>query len=59
MARRLIELLPNAAIADCTIDRPAAIKTDEEIAHAHEATRIAESGYRHLLDIARPGVKRG
>ena len=27
-----------------------------EIAHAREATRIAELGYRHLLDIARPGM---
>jgi Xaa-Pro aminopeptidase len=31
-------------------------KTDRELAHAREATRIAELGYQHLLDIARPGM---
>ena len=35
---------------------PARRKTDSELAHAREATRIAELGYKHLLDIARPGM---
>ena len=34
----------------------AARKTDDEIAWAREATRIAELNYRHLLEIARPGM---
>jgi Xaa-Pro dipeptidase len=56
MARRIVELLPTAEAADGVIDGSAAIKTEDEIANAREATRIAELGYRHLLDIARPGV---
>jgi Xaa-Pro aminopeptidase len=56
IARRIVELLPGAAAADDAIDGPAAVKTDDEIADAREATRIAEAGYRHLLDIAKPGV---
>ena len=56
IARRVIELLPGAVAADAAIDGPAAVKTDDEIADAREATRIAEAGYRHLLDIAKPGV---
>jgi len=56
LARRLIELLPNTAIADDTINGPATIKTEEEIAHAGEATRIAESGYRRVLEIALLGI---
>ena len=35
---------------------PARRKTDEEIAHAREATRIAELGYDELLRVARPGM---
>jgi len=56
LARRLIELLPDAVMADSIIDGPAAVKTEEEIAQAREATRIAEAGYRRLLEIARPGI---
>jgi len=56
IARRLVDLLPTAQPADGAIDGPAAVKTVDEIAYAREATRIAELGYRHLLDIARPGV---
>jgi Xaa-Pro aminopeptidase len=56
ISRRLIELLPNAATADCIIDGAAAVKTEEEIAHAREAARIAEGGYQRLLEIAAPGV---
>jgi Xaa-Pro aminopeptidase len=48
--------LPGAAAADDAIDGPAAVKTDDEIAYAREATRIAEAGHRHLLDIVEPGV---
>src|SRR6202046_2374953 len=55
-ARRIVELLPTAEAADGVIDGSPAIKTEDEIANAREATRIAELGYRHLLDIARPGV---
>jgi len=56
IARRIIELLPGAVAADDVINGPAAVKTDDEIAHAREATCIAEAGYRHLLDIVKPGV---
>ena len=56
LARRLVELLPDAVNADSAINGPAAVKTAEEIAHAREAARIAENGYRRLLEIARPGV---
>ena len=35
---------------------PARHKTEIELAHAREATRIAELGYQHLLDVARPGM---
>ena len=31
-------------------------KTEEEIAYAREATRIAELGYDHLLQIVKPGM---
>jgi Xaa-Pro aminopeptidase len=48
--------LPGAAAADDAIDGPAAVKTDDEIAYAREATRIAEAGHRHLLAIVEPGV---
>jgi Xaa-Pro aminopeptidase len=56
IARRIVELLPGAAAADDAIDGPAAVKTDDEIAHAREATHIAEAGYGRLLEIAKPGV---
>ena len=38
---------------------PRGTKTDEEIANAREATRIAELGYKHLLDDRTPGHERG
>jgi Xaa-Pro dipeptidase len=56
IARRLVELLPTARVADDVVEGPAALKTEDEIANAREATRIAELGYRHLLDIVRPGI---
>jgi Xaa-Pro dipeptidase len=56
IARRFVELVPQAQTADGIIFAPARRKTDAELANAREATRIAELGYLHLLDIARPGM---
>src|SRR5262249_58691444 len=53
---RLVELRPDAVSGDSAISGPAAVKTAEEIAHAREAARIAENGYRRLLEIAKPGI---
>jgi Xaa-Pro aminopeptidase len=55
-ARRLKELLPDALSADAIVLEPTLRKTSEEIAHAREATRIAELGFQRLLEIARPGI---
>src|SRR5262245_29793611 len=55
-ASRLATALPRAQPADDIVFAAARTKTDQEIANAREATRIAELGYRHLLDIARPGM---
>src|SRR5262249_21388617 len=56
IASRVTELLPQAGAADDIVFDAAAAKTDEEIANAREATRIAELGYQRLLEIARPGM---
>jgi Xaa-Pro dipeptidase len=56
LARRVAALIPGAAAADDVIFDAAARKTDDEIAWAREATRIAELNYAHLLEIARPGL---
>lgn len=56
IADRLTSALPEARPADDVVCAAARTKTAEEIAHAREATRIAELGYRHLLEIARPGM---
>ncbi len=56
IAQRIAQLIPDALPADAIVFDAARRKTDTEIAHAREAARIAELGYRHLLDIARPGV---
>jgi len=56
IAAPLLDLLPGAVAADDIVFDAAARKTDEEIAWAREATRIAELNYRHLLQIARPGM---
>jgi Xaa-Pro aminopeptidase len=56
IAARIVELVPNAIAADDVVFDAAATKTDDEIAWAREATRIAELNYRHLLDVARPGM---
>jgi Xaa-Pro aminopeptidase len=56
IAAALLELLPGAVAADDIVFDAAASKTDDEIAWAREATRIAELNYQHLLEIARPGM---
>jgi Xaa-Pro dipeptidase len=55
-ADRLIAALPQASPADDVVFDSARTKTIEEIAHAREATRIAELGYEQLLRIAKPGM---
>jgi Xaa-Pro dipeptidase len=56
IAERLIGLVPQVQAADAIVFEPARRKTDTELTHAREATRIAELGYKHLLDVARPGM---
>jgi len=56
IAGRVAAALPSAQSADKLVFDAARTKTDDEIANAREATRIAERGYRHLLDIVRPGM---
>jgi Xaa-Pro dipeptidase len=56
MLRRLNALFPNTCPADALVFEPARRKTDTELAHAREATRIAELGFQRLLELARPGV---
>ena len=56
IADRIAALLPAAPSADRLVFDAARTKTDAEIANAREATRIAELGYRHMLDVARPGI---
>ena len=56
IAHRVAQFLPRARAADAMVFDVARRKTAAEIANAREATRIAELGYRHLLDIARPGM---
>ena len=56
IAERVAAALPAAPSADKLVFDAARTKTDAEIAHAREATRIAELGYRHLLSIAQAGI---
>jgi Xaa-Pro aminopeptidase len=56
IAERVMAALPSAPSADKLVFDAARTKTNDEIANAREATRIAELGYRHLLKIARPGM---
>jgi Xaa-Pro aminopeptidase len=56
IAGRLAQMLPHAGSADDVVFDAAAAKTMDEIAHAREATRIAELGYARLIEIARPGM---
>jgi Xaa-Pro aminopeptidase len=56
IAGRLPPALAAATSADKLVFDAAHTKTDDEIANAREATRIAELGYRHMLTIAKPGM---
>ena len=56
IASHLTFALPGARSADKLVFDAARAKTADEIASAREATRIAERGYEHLLEIARPGM---
>jgi Xaa-Pro dipeptidase len=56
MARPIRAALPGARSADKLVFDAARSKTAEEIGFAREAARIAELGYRRLLQIARPGM---
>lgn len=56
LARPLTAALPGARNADAMLFDCADAKTEEEIACAREATRIAELGYQRLREIAKPGV---
>jgi Xaa-Pro dipeptidase len=56
VARRVKVLPGQLCSADHVVFGPARCKTDTELAHAREATRIAELGLARLLEIARPGI---
>lgn len=56
MAAPISAALPGVRAADRMLFDAARAKTAEEIALAREAARIAERGYAHLLEIARPGM---
>ncbi len=58
IAERMAAAVPAAPSADKLMFDAARTKTTAEIAHAREAARIAELGYRHMLDIIRirPGM---
>jgi Xaa-Pro dipeptidase len=56
LAQRFIGLVPQAQAADPLVFAPARRKTEAELANAREATRIAELGYKHLLDVTQPGM---
>lgn len=56
IAKPVSDLLPNARAADAVVFDAARRKTDTELTNAREATRIAELGYKHMLEIARPGM---
>jgi len=56
MASRVTAVLRRARAADKIVFDAARAKTEEEIAFAREAARIAELGYARLLQIAWPGM---
>jgi Xaa-Pro aminopeptidase len=56
IASRIKQALPQAHAADDIVFDAAASKTEDELANAREATRIAELGYARLREIARPGM---
>jgi Xaa-Pro dipeptidase len=43
--------------ADALVLEHSRCKTEEDIAHARVATRIAEQGYERMLELARPGLR--
>jgi Xaa-Pro aminopeptidase len=56
IADRITAALPRTTSADKLVFDAARRKTDQEIANAREAARIAELGYKRLIEIARPGI---
>jgi Xaa-Pro dipeptidase len=56
IASHLTVALPGARSADKLVFDAARTKIADEIANAREATRIAERGYQHLIELARPGM---
>jgi Xaa-Pro dipeptidase len=56
VAERFINLAERTRLADEIVFTPARLKTDLELGHAREATRIAELGLERLKEIARPGI---
>jgi Xaa-Pro aminopeptidase len=56
IGHRFLAWATAAQRADEAIFVPARCKTQLELAHARQATRIAEAGYARLLEIARPGI---
>lgn len=57
LAAELLRRLPaDPPALDGAIYAATGRKTDDEIAHARTATRFAEAGYRHMLEIVRPGM---
>lgn len=56
IARRVVQVVPQSIEADNVVFHAARCKTDSELAHAREATRIAELGFARLLEVARPGM---
>jgi Xaa-Pro aminopeptidase len=56
IADRIAAGFPNAVAADKLVFDAARTKTNEEIADARAAARIAERGYQHLLAVAHPNM---
>jgi Xaa-Pro aminopeptidase len=56
VTQRIEAALPNARAADTLVFDAANTKTDDEIANARAATRIAEANFARLLEIAKLGV---
>ncbi|HLH99061.1 MAG TPA: Xaa-Pro peptidase family protein [Xanthobacteraceae bacterium] len=56
MAAAISATLPGVRSADRLLFDMARAKTEEEIALARKAARVAELGFAHLLEIARPGM---
>lgn len=54
--RAVMDALGKPRNGDDLLLRVAATKTADEIEDARTATRIAEKGYRRLLEVARPGM---